>query len=145
MPPVAVVAHSGGPTPVINASLLAVYEEVARCPSIRMLMGARYGIAGIESDEFIDLTAIRSDAMNAVGRTPSSALGTSRKKPDLERVLQVFRARDVRWFLYTGGNGSMGTARDIDAFARDAGYELNVVGIPKTIDNDLSVTDHTPG
>jgi 6-phosphofructokinase 1 len=141
---VAVIAHSGGPTPVMNASLLGVCEETARHPRISLL-GARHGIAGIENDDFVDLSIETASRLKAVSRTPASALGTSRRKPHLDRILQIFRARDVRWFLYTGGNGSMGTARDIEKFARDSGYELNVVGIPKTIDNDLAVTDHTPG
>lgn len=142
---VLVVAHSGGPSPVINASLLGVYEEAVRHVEIKSLLGARYGITGILNDDFIDLGSQTRPHIEAVARTPSSALGTSRQKPDLDRILKVLRARDARWLLYTGGNGSMGTARDIDAYARHSGYELQVIGVPKTIDNDLVMTDHTPG
>jgi len=142
---VAVVAHSGGPTPVINASLLGVYSEARENRSIRKLLGARYGISGILKNDFIDLSSQSVDVMQAIGHAPSSALGTSRQRVDMERVLAVFRSRDVRWLFYTGGNGSMGTAHEIDAYARAIGYELIIVGIPKTIDNDLTVTDHTPG
>ncbi len=145
---VAVVAHSGGPTPVINASLLGVFEQAGQHPEIGSLYGAQNGIAGILSEDFIDLTQQPEHLMEQVGHAPSSALGSSRRElapGDLERVLSIFRAHNVRYFLYTGGNGSMGTASQLDIAAHKIGYPLQVVGIPKTIDNDLLETDHTPG
>lgn len=144
----AVVAHSGGPTPVINASLLGIVEESRLHPQITALYGARFGIAGILSEDFIDLYRQPEATLQAVARTPSSALGTSRREvgtPDLERVLSVFRAHDIRYFFYNGGNGSMGTAHQVQSMASAVGYDLQVIGIPKTIDNDLLETDHTPG
>jgi ATP-dependent phosphofructokinase / diphosphate-dependent phosphofructokinase len=145
---VAVVAHSGGPTSVINASLAGVIEEASARGKIRALCGARFGLDGILREDFIDLFAQPEDLIAAVARTPSSALGTSRREigpAELERILNTFRAYDVRYFFYTGGNGSMGTAHQIHQLARESNYDLQVIGIPKTIDNDLLETDHTPG
>jgi ATP-dependent phosphofructokinase / diphosphate-dependent phosphofructokinase len=141
------VAHSGGPTAVINASLLGVVEQ-ARKRGFGGLYGARFGIQGILREEFVDLLAQPEATMRAVSEAPASALGTSRLEvgeAELERALGVMRAREIRYFFYTGGNGSMGTASQMERMARAMGYELSVVGIPKTIDNDLTVTDHTPG
>lgn len=145
---VAVLAQGGGPTPVMNASLVGVIDEARSWSGIRELYGARGGVAGILEEDFIDLFRQDPERLLAVAQAPSSALGSSRHNltpADLERMLEVFRAHQVRWFLYTGGNGSMGTAAEIAAFARAAGCELQVVGIPKTIDNDLAGTDHSPG
>jgi len=144
----AVVAHSGGPTPVINASLLGIVEQARLHSQITALYGARFGIAGILSEDFIDLYQQPDDTLQAVARSPSSALGTSRREvgsAELAQALDVFRAYDIRYFFYNGGNGSMGTAHQIQSMADAAGYDLQVIGIPKTIDNDLLETDHTPG
>lgn len=144
----AVIAHSGGPTAVLNASLLGVAEEAARHRSIGTLYGARFGISGILAEDFIDLSQVPEAKLQHIAQTPSSALGTSRREivpVDLERVLNVLRKHSIRYFFYNGGNGSMGTAMQLAAAARDAGYQLQVIGIPKTIDNDLLETDHTPG
>ncbi len=142
------VAHSGGPTAVINASLLGVVEEARRHAALGALYGARFGIAGILRGEFIDLFAQPEATLRAVADAPASALGTSRLEvsaDELERALAAMRERDIRYFFYTGGNGSMGTASQMERVAREIGYELHVIGIPKTIDNDLTATDHTPG
>ena len=142
---IALLAHSGGPTPVINASLLGVVEEARRHAGIDGLWGARHGIDGILRGHFIDLYGLSAETLQAVGRAPSSALGTSRSEADLEQLVAILQAREVRWLLYTGGNGSMGTAARIAAAVAAIDYELHVVGIPKTIDNDLVGTHHTPG
>ncbi len=142
------VAHSGGPTAVINASLLGVVEEARKHTAFGALYGARFGIAGILRGEFFDLFAQPDATLQAVADAPASALGTSRLEVgagELERALAAMRARDIRYFFYTGGNGSMGTASQMERMAREIGYELHVIGIPKTIDNDLIATDHTPG
>jgi 6-phosphofructokinase 1 len=105
-------------------------------------------VHGLLSGNYIDLFSQPASLIEAVGQTPGSAIGSSRQKleaADYERVLAEFRRRDVHWFFYTGGNGSMGTALELERCARASGYELGVTGIPKTIDNDLPVTDHTPG
>jgi 6-phosphofructokinase len=147
-PASALVAHSGGPTPVINASLLGTVEEARRHPAISSLYGARFGIDGVLREDFADLFAQPPDLLQRIGHTPASALGSSRREvlpEDLSSVLQVFRRHNIRYFFYTGGNGSMGTALQIQQAAGRAGIPLTVIGIPKTIDNDLLLTDHTPG
>jgi ATP-dependent phosphofructokinase / diphosphate-dependent phosphofructokinase len=138
----ALLIHSGGPTPVINASLAGVVEEARRHREITGLLGARFGLDG---EEFIDLYAQPRETLEAVAASPSSALGTSRREFDdaaVESLLRQCRAKDIGYLFYTGGNGSMAAAARI---AEAAGNALRVMGIPKTIDNDLFETDHTPG
>jgi 6-phosphofructokinase 1 len=145
---VAVVAHGGGPTQVINSSLAGLIEECGRHPEITALYGARHGILGVLGDSFLDLSAQEADTVAAIGRATGSALGSCRRKvsaADYDRVLAVFKAHGVRYFFYNGGNDSMDTAYHVSRLAHDSGYEMRVVGIPKTIDNDLAETDHCPG
>lgn len=145
---VAVVAHSGGPTQVINASLAGVIDECRRHDEITAVWGARYGILGVFEEQFYDLYRQDPAVIAAIGKTPGSALGSCRykvKPEDHERVLKVFRAHNVRYFFYTGGNDSMDTAWKVARLAAESGYELRVIGVPKTVDNDLPETDHCPG
>jgi 6-phosphofructokinase len=142
----AVAAHGGGPTAVINASLAGLIEE-SRLRG-QSLYGARYGLAGLLRGELVDLHALDADLVRLIGDAPGSALGSSRlalADADYDRLLDVFRQADIHTFFYTGGNGSMETALRIARHAREAHYDLQVIGIPKTIDNDLCATDHTPG
>lgn len=144
----ALVAHGGGGTAVLNASLAGVIEESRRHTEITNLYGARYGLAGILREDFIDLFRQSDETVSRIARSPASALGTSRHDAtpdDLIRTLEILRRHDVRYSFYAGGNGSMGTASQLDLLARESGQELHVVGIPKTIDNDLMETDHCPG
>jgi 6-phosphofructokinase len=144
----AVVAHGGGPTQVINASLAGVIEERRRHAEITALYGARHGILGVLNDDFLDLDRQDADVVDVLARTPGSALGSCRRKvssADFERILAVFRAHNVRYFFYNGGNDSMDTAAHVARLARETQYDLRVIGIPKTIDNDLAETDHCPG
>jgi 6-phosphofructokinase len=141
----ALLVHSGGPTPVINASMAGVVEEARRHRQIGGLYGAAFGMAGALQEEFFDLFAQSPATLAAIGDTPASALGTSRMELDdraTGTLLAVCRKRDIRYLFLTGGNGSMATAAHIAAAAGDS---LQVIGIPKTIDNDLLETDHTPG
>ena len=141
---VGMVLHSGGPTPVVNASLLGVVEEARRHPEITQLLGARFGIDGILKQDFVELLALDANRLAEIARTPSSALGTSRRHVTEEivgEIVQVLRSLGVDYLFFTGGNGSMGAA----ARTAEAGADLRVIGIPKTIDNDLTHTDHTPG
>ena len=143
----ALVAHGGGPTAVLNASLAGLVEECRRAP-FSMLYGARFGVEGLLNENWSDLLACDPDLISAAAEAPGSALGSSRRRlsdDDYDRMLALFRRRDIRCFFYTGGNGSMSTAAEVDLRARAAGLELQVIGIPKTIDNDLCLTDHTPG
>jgi ATP-dependent phosphofructokinase / diphosphate-dependent phosphofructokinase len=144
----AVVGQSGGPTAVINASLVGVIEEAKKHPEIKRLYGAVHAVTGIANDRFIDLKKLSAGVLKTVAATPSSALGSSRDKPTPEScaaILEVFRKRDVRYFFYIGGNDSANTARILKTVADQSGYELHTFHIPKTVDNDLLVTDHCPG
>jgi 6-phosphofructokinase 1 len=144
----AVVGQSGGPTAVINASLVGVIEEARKHPEIKNLYGAIHAVAGIIKDEFTDLGRLSTNTLKSLAASPSSALGSSRDKPDAEyckKILDVFKKRDVRYFFYIGGNDSTNTCFIINNIAQQSGYELRAFHIPKTIDNDLLVTDHCPG
>jgi 6-phosphofructokinase len=144
----AVVSQSGGPTGVINASLVGVIEEAKKHPEIKKLYGAIHAVRGIVNEQFVDLKKLSTKVLNEVAASPSSALGSSRDKPDAEycsKILEVFRKRDIRYFFYIGGNDSANTAYIISKMAAQAKYELRVFHVPKTVDNDLLVTDHCPG
>lgn len=144
----AIVSQSGGPTGVINASLVGVIEEVKKHPEIQNLYGAIHAVSGIVKENFIDLMKISNDVLETVAASPSSALGSSRDKPDAEyckKILDIFEKRDIRYFFYIGGNDSANTCYIINNMAQEAGYELRAFHVPKTIDNDLLVTDHCPG
>ena len=144
----AVVGQSGGPTGVINASLVGVIEEAKKHPEIQTIYGAVHAVAGMVKDQFIDLGKLSDETLQTVAASPSSALGSSRDKPDREyccKILEVFRRRNIRYFFYIGGNDSANTAFILDTVANEAGYDLRAFHVPKTIDNDLLVTDHCPG
>jgi len=144
----AVVGQSGGPTGVINASLVGVIEEAKKHPEIENLYGAIHAVAGIIKDEFIDLKKLSAKTLEVVAASPSSAIGTSRDKPDEEycaKVLEVFKKRNIRYFFYIGGNDSANTAHILNTVANKANYNIRAFHIPKTVDNDLLVTDHCPG
>jgi 6-phosphofructokinase len=140
----AAIAHGGGPTAVLNASLAGVCDAWARYRENDYLYGAVFGVNGILGNDFVELAPLSPDAMHASG----SIIGSSRQTlsdDDYQKILQVLRDRGVHCFFYTGGNGSMETALRLSRMARERGDELQVIGIPKTIDNDLAITDHTPG
>lgn len=144
----AIVSQSGGPTGVINASLVGVIEEAKKHPEIKNLYGAIHAVSGIVKEDFIDLGKISTDVLETVAASPSSALGSSRDKPDAEyckKVLDVFKKRDIRYFFYIGGNDSANTCFIINKMAQEIGFDLRAFHVPKTIDNDLLVTDHCPG
>ena len=144
----AVVGQSGGPTGVINASLVGIIEEAKKHPEIKNLYGAIHAVEGMVKDEFINLKKLTPATIKDLIVSPSSALGSSRNKPDeayCAKILEVFKKRDIRYFFYIGGNDSANTAHIINTMAAQSGYELHAFHIPKTIDNDLLVTDHCPG
>jgi len=146
--PNAVVGQSGGPTAVINQSLVGVIEAVRKTRAIGKLFGARHGVRGIIKQDFLDLGTLDKALLERVAGTPAAALGSTRDKPDekyCREIVDVFARNDVRYFFYIGGNDSADTARIVNELANSAGYELHVFHIPKTIDNDLRVTDHCPG
>jgi len=144
----AVVGQSGGPTGVINASLVGVIEEAKKHPEIQNIYGAVHAVAGMVKDHFIDLGKLSDETLKTVAASPSSALGSSRDKPDKEyccKILEVFQRRNIRYFFYIGGNDSANTAHILNTVADEAGYDIRAFHVPKTVDNDLLVTDHCPG
>ena len=144
----AVVSQSGGPTGVINASLVGVVGEACKHQEIDNVYGGVHAVAGIVKEQFVDLRQLSIKTLETVAFSPSSALGSSRDKPDAEycqRVLDVFKKRDVKYFYYIGGNDSANTCYLINEMAMKTGYNFKAFHVPKTVDNDLRVTDHCPG
>jgi 6-phosphofructokinase len=144
----AVVAQGGGPTAVINQSLVGVVLEARKFDCIENVYGASHGVSGIVKEDFLDLAQATTHNLEMVANAPGSAMLSTRDKPDAEycaRIFNVLKAHNVRYFYYIGGNDSADTCRIVNENAAAAGYELRVVHIPKTIDNDLLVTDHCPG
>lgn len=142
------VAQGGGPTAVINQSLVGVVLEARRHKGIDLVYGARHGVRGIVDEDFVDLTRETSHNLELVAGTPSSALGSTRDKPDAaycHRIFTVLKAHGIGHFFNIGGNDSSDVVRIIADEARAAGYPLRCIHIPKTIDNDLVGNDHTPG
>ena len=142
------VAQGGGPTAVINQSLAGVVLEARKFRNVELVYGAYHGVSGIVNEEFLDLTQETSHNIEMVADTPSSALGSTRDKPDLrycQEIFKVLKAHGIGYFFYIGGNDSSDTVRIVSEEARRADYALRCVHIPKTIDNDLVGNDHTPG
>jgi 6-phosphofructokinase len=149
----AIVAQSGGPTSVINSSACGVIQEAVKSDRIGRVLGATNGILGVLKEDLFDITAESVETIEAMKHTPAAAIGSCRyklkslqdSKADYERILDVFKAHDIHYFFYIGGNDSMDTADKVNKLAADTGYELVCMGVPKTIDNDLAYTDHCPG
>jgi len=151
--PNAIVAQSGGPTAVINSSACGVIQEAIKSGQIGRVIGATNGILGVLKEDLFDISSEKPETIEALKRTPAAAIGSCRyklksleeSKADFERVLDVFKAHEIHYFFYAGGNDSMDTADKVNRLAADAKYELVCMGIPKTVDNDLAYTDHCPG
>jgi len=151
--PNAIVAQSGGPTAVINSSACGVIQEAMKSGKIGSVIGATNGILGVLMEELFDISAEKSETIDALRQTPAAAIGSCRYKlksledsrADFERILDVFKAHNIHYFFYAGGNDSMDTADKVNKLAAEAGYELVCMGVPKTVDNDLAFTDHCPG
>jgi 6-phosphofructokinase 1 len=145
--------QSGGPTSVINASAYGVFKTALESETITRVLGAAHGVKGILDDEIFDIGKEDPYELSLLMNTPSSALGSCRykmKEPDEDdrdylKILEIFKKYDVRYFLYNGGNDSMDTCDKISRFMSKAGWECRIMGVPKTIDNDLWGTDHCPG
>ena len=148
-----IIGQSGGPTSVINASTLGAIMAGLDADCITRVLGARYGIEGVLNDNLIDLNKEDKKELELLKFTPASALGSCRHKlvdsdvddSEYKMILEVFKKYDVRYFFYNGGNDSMDTCNKISKYMEKVGYECRVMGIPKTIDNDLFGTDHCPG
>ena len=145
--------QSGGPTSVINSSAAGVFTEALKQGNITAVYGAEHGIVGILGEKFFDISKEDPKEIELLKYTPSSALGSARYKlkdadvddTDYKRILEVFKKYDIRYFFYNGGNDSMDTCNKISKYLQSVGYDCNVIGVPKTIDNDLYGTDHCPG
>ena len=148
-----VFAQSGGPTTVINASIAGGLLEALENESMTGVLCAHHGIKGVLDEDFFDISLEDKAELKALKHTPASAFGSVRYKlknpaeddTDYRRILEVFKKYDVRYFFYNGGNDSMDTCDKISKYMQKSGYDVNVIGIPKTIDNDLCGTDHCPG
>ena len=143
----AVIGQSGGPTAVINRSLVGFIKE-AKNSNFDEILGAKHGLAGMLSQDFVDLSKLSESQLYGIGKTPAAALGSVRKKPtdkDIEQLVTIFEKQNIRNFFYIGGNDSAETANLVAEGAKSIGYEMKAFHIPKTIDNDLLETDHCPG
>ena len=148
-----IVGQSGGPTSVINSSVYGVIDTALKDPNVTRVLGAANGIKGVLDDRLYDMAEEDPAELALLKYTPSSALGSCRykmKDPDVDdtdykRILEIFKKYDVRYFFYNGGNDSMDTCNKISKYMQKVGYECRVMGVPKTIDNDLYGTDHCPG
>lgn len=148
-----IIGQSGGPTAVINASALGVIRTALDHGSITRVLGAAHGIKGVLEDRLYDMGQEDAAELDLLKYTPSSALGSCRYKladpdqddTDYKRILEIFKKYDVRYFFYNGGNDSMDTCNKISKYMQKSGYECRIIGVPKTIDNDLNGTDHCPG
>lgn len=154
----AVVGQSGGPTAAINASLAGVISGLLECENVTTVYGMRNGIEGFLREDLIDLTSVfgndeKENKLRLLSHTPASALGSCRKKlpaPEgnegfYENLISLFKKYDIRYFFYIGGNDSMDTVAKLTKYTANCNYDIKVIGVPKTIDNDLCATDHTPG
>ena len=144
----AIVGQSGGPTMVINQSLVGVIEAADACSEIETLFGARHGMEGVLKEDFVNLSTQPKALLEKVAKTPGAALGSTRRKPTEELCLEMFevmRKHNVRFFFYIGGNDTAEACQIVNEKSLEAGYELRCFHVPKTIDNDLLVTDHCPG
>ena len=153
MPGACIIGQSGGPTSVINASAYGVIRTALDNPDITAVYGAAHGIKGVLNDQLYDMGQEDAKELELLLNTPSSELGSCRYKiadPDVDdtdykRILEIFKKYDVRYFFYNGGNDSMDTCNKISKYMQKVGYECRIMGVPKTIDNDLFGTDHCPG
>ena len=142
------VMQSGGCTPVLNRSLFGLVSEANESKAFGKVYGAAYGLEGVLSDELIGLGKLSKAAWNRIARTPAAALGSTRRKltsEDVPLILETLAKRDIRYWFIIGGNDSAETGHSVSLEARAAGYDLTVINVPKTIDNDLVLTDHSPG
>ncbi|HBY56406.1 MAG TPA: phosphofructokinase [Candidatus Atribacteria bacterium] len=144
----AIVGQLGGPTSVVNSSLSGIIQEAIKSKKINNILGMRDGILGLMTDRIVDLEKINSKDLYRLQHTPSSILGSCRyilKKEEFPHLLRQFERYNIGYFFLIGGNGTMETGRQIEQYCKKNSYQINIIGIPKTVDNDLCNTDHAPG
>ncbi|MEO6923973.1 MAG: diphosphate--fructose-6-phosphate 1-phosphotransferase, partial [Bryocella sp.] len=143
-----IIVQGGGPTPVFNASLAAIIREAQNSPQINKIYGARWGMKGLSANNIVDLTALTPTNLVGLRNSPGAALGSSRYKPtsdDMQHCVENMRQLNVNYVIFMGGNGSMRGAELTRSFCRDNNYDVQIMGVPKTIDNDIFATDRCPG
>lgn len=148
MPNNMLIVHGGGPTAVLNCSLFGAIDEAKKSGKVGRIYGALGGMRGVLTEQFLELDTISDSDLALLKMTPGSAIGTSRdamEAEDYANVAQILKKRDIRFALFNGGNGTMDTCGKVYRACKDAGLDILVAGIPKTMDNDIAVTDHTPG
>lgn len=144
----AAIGQSGGPTAVINESLVGCVRALRKFTQVKKILGMRHGVNGLVKDQIVDLGRMSKEHLEKVAGTPSAALGSSRDKPDAEYCSQILTAcqkHKIRYFFYIGGNDSSDTCRIVNELAHTSGYDMRCFHVPKTVDNDLMCSDHTPG
>lgn len=148
----AAIGQSGGPTAVINQSLVGAVEQLKQFKSVKKILGMRHGVSGLTKDQFVDLGKVPATKLNAIAKSPAAALGSSRDKPDRDycaRIVESCKKHNIRYFFYIGGNDSSDTCRIVNELANSGAagtkHEMRCFHIPKTVDNDLMMSDHTPG
>ena len=142
------IVHGGGPTAVINGSLYGAVTEAKKLLKKGRILAARNGTGGLLKEDLIDLTAVPETELRKLLQTPGSAIGSSRdqlEEAEYRRIAEILKKHRIRFLLMNGGNGTMDTCGKIDRACKEQGYEISVMGIPKTMDNDIAVTDHSPG
>lgn len=142
------IVHGGGPTAVLNASLYGAVMEARKYPGVSHIYAARNGTGGILKEDLIDLTRVPEEKLRLLLQTPGSAIGTSRdqlEKPEYEKMAEILKKKNIRYVLFNGGNGTMDTCGKLYRTCVEKGMDVRVMGIPKTMDNDIAVTDHSPG
>lgn len=142
------IVHGGGPTAVINGSLYGAVTEARKYPQLQHIYAARNGTGGLLREELIDLTNVEEEKLKLLLQTPGSAIGTSRdqlEKPEYEKMAEILKKHHIRYVLFNGGNGTMDTCGKLYKTCQAKGLDIKVMGIPKTMDNDIAITDHSPG
>ena len=142
------IVHGGGPTAVINASLYGAIMEAKKHPELGHIYCARNGTGGLMKEELIEMENVPQDQLDLLLQTPGSAIGTSRdalEQAEYEKIVEVLKKKEIRYVLMNGGNGTMDTCGKLYKACTAAGVEIGVMGIPKTMDNDIAITDHAPG
>jgi 6-phosphofructokinase 1 len=142
------IVHGGGPTAVINASLYGAVTEAKKYANLSHLYGARNGTGGLLDRELVELGTVPEEQLSLLLQTPGSAIGTSRdqlEQPEYDRMAEILREKQIRYVLFNGGNGTMDTCGKLYKTCVQKGYDICVMGIPKTMDNDIAITDHSPG
>lgn len=142
------IVHGGGPTAVINASLYGAIREARKHPELTHIYGAKNGTGGLMREELIDLTNVSEEKLEVLLQTPGSAIGTSRdqlEEPEYERIAEILDKYQIKYVLFNGGNGTMDACGKVYKMCCKRGLDVKVIGIPKTMDNDIAVTDHSPG